>query len=410
MQAAPPRSADPSSPRLDRPDLETLYERARALVPTLRSRARQCELDRRMSDEVNAMARAADLYRLMQPARYGGYEYGFVPFIEINRITGRGCGSSSWCISLGMVHQWLIGLFPEQAQDDVWGENRDAIAAVSYAPAGKLRPVPGGWMASGQWSWLSNLDNAQWTILGCMLPEADGAKAVGGFILVPRSAGHIVDDWFAVGLAGTGSKSFEIDGEAFIPQHRHITFAQASGGRAPGTEINTNPLYRVPFLACVPLCLCTPGLGIVEGAIDEYVDSIRGRTTRGAVAGGGNRMAEFAQVQMRIGEASAAVDAAYLVTKRDTEDVEGRVARGETVEVATRIRNRRGHAYCANLNAQAASQLFDATGGAGLTLDAPIQRAWRDTRAIARHISLNWDVVASMYGQHRFGLEPKGQY
>ena len=51
-----------------------------------------------------------------------------------------------------------------------------------------------------------------------------------------------------------------------------------------------------------------------------------------------------------------------------------------------------------------------AVGGAGLTLDQPLQRMWRDANAISKHISLNWDAVSSMVGQHLLGLEPKGQY
>ena len=50
------------------------------------------------------------------------------------------------------------------------------------------------------------------------------------------------------------------------------------------------------------------------------------------------------------------------------------------------------------------------TGGYGLMLSNPVQRAWRDVNAVARHVSLNWDAVGTMYGQHAFGLEPKGQY
>jgi alkylation response protein AidB-like acyl-CoA dehydrogenase len=395
---------------LTRPSLESIYAAAEALVPTLRERARQTELDRRVSDATTDLARKAGLFKLMQPARYGGYEYGFGPFTEVNRITGRGCGSTSWCFSLGMVHQWLLALFPHEAQEDVWRDDRDAMTAVSYAPAGTLRVCEGGWMATGKWSWLSNVDNAQWVILGCFLPAVGGDKPTGGFILVPQAAYTIVDDWHAVGLAGTGSKSIELIGEQFVPAHRHLTFAQASGGAAPGTRVNTNPIFRVPFLASVPLCLATPALGIVEGALEQFVDWVSGRSTRGAVAGGGNRMAEFAQVQSRVAEAAACLDAAHLLVRRDIEDVEGRVAAGSAVDPAARLRNRRDHAFCARLATQAADALFQATGGAGLMLDSPIQRAWRDAHAIARHVSLNWDAVSTMYGQHRLGLEPRGQY
>lgn len=388
-----------------------LRARAEALLPEIRARAPQTERDRRVSAEMTATIRDAGIYKLMQPARFGGFEYGFSEFIEMNRTVGRACGSTGWCTALGIIHQWFVGLFPLEAQEEVWARSVDEITAVSYAPAGKVRAVPGGWMISGKWSWLSNCDNSQWYMVGCLFPpEADGGKPVPGFALFPASQARIVDDWYATGLCGTGSKSIEVAEEIFVPQHRRLTFAEASSGAAPGTAVNPSPVYRIPFLACVPLCLATPGLGAAEGALEDFIDMASGRTTRGAIAGGGNRMADFAQVQARIGDAAAALDAAHLLVSRDAREAEERAARGETIDVPMRIRNRRDHAYCAKLAAQAATAVFEATGGAGLMLDSPIQRAWRDTHAIARHISLNWDGVSAMYGQHRLGLEPRGQY
>jgi alkylation response protein AidB-like acyl-CoA dehydrogenase len=87
-----------------------------------------------------------------------------------------------------------------------------------------------------------------------------------------------------------------------------------------------------------------------------------------------------------------------------------RLRAGEAITVADRIRARRNQAFATRLALQAVEALNASTGGAGLLLDNPIQRAWRDVNAVARHVSLNWDAVGSMYGQHAFGLEPKGQY
>lgn len=142
------------------------------------------------------MIRDADLFRLMQPARFGGFEFGFTEFIDINFELARGCGNIAWCASLGIVHQWLTGLFPIEAQQEVW------------------------------------------------------------------------DD--------------------------------------PGN--------------------------IVAGA------------------------------------------------------------------------------YATRLAAQGANALFEAVGGGGLHPSSGIQRAWRDVNVSERHVSLNWDAVSTMYGQHRFGLEPRGRY
>jgi alkylation response protein AidB-like acyl-CoA dehydrogenase len=83
---------------------------------------------------------------------------------------------------------------------------------------------------------------------------------------------------------------------------------------------------------------------------------------------------------------------------------------GQPLSVDQRIRNRRDHAFAARLARDAVEAVFAAVGGSGLSLDQPIQRMWRDSNAIARHITLNWDAVSSMVGQHLLGLTPKGQY
>jgi hypothetical protein len=80
------------------------------------------------------------------------------------------------------------------------------------------------------------------------------------------------------------------------------------------------------------------------------------------------------------------------------------------VEVVTRVRNRRDHALAVRFCVEAVNGLHAATGASGLFLDGRLQRAWRDVNAIAKHISVNWDAAGGMYGQHAFGLEPRGQY
>ena len=54
--------------------------------------------------------------------------------------------------------------------------------------------------------------------------------------------------------------------------------------------------------------------------------------------------------------------------------------------------------------------LQDVTGVTGLETDNPVSRAWRDIHAISHHVTLNWNIVGTMYGQHRLGLDPQGHY
>jgi alkylation response protein AidB-like acyl-CoA dehydrogenase len=151
-------------------------------------------------------------------------------------------------------------------------------------------------------------------------------------------------------------------------------------------------------------------LGNAQGAVESFIHLCGNRTTRGGVAGAGNRLSQFFPIQSRIAEATAAVDAARLLLYRAASEIEEIALGGGKVDVARRIRNRRDMAFSARLCQQAVDALFAGVGAAGLSLDHPIQRIWRDSHMIVKHFSLNWDVVSGMAGQYLLGLEPKGQF
>jgi alkylation response protein AidB-like acyl-CoA dehydrogenase len=399
------------SPVTGAPKLTTIVAAASNLVPMLRETAQTTEANRRVSASTTDALREAGIFRLMQPARYGGYEYGFTAFIDVISELGRGCTSSAWACAIGTIHQWLIAGFPEQAQDDVWKRNPEAFACVSYAPTGTTQAVEDGYLISGRWQFVSNVDNSDWIIVGAQIVSEDKAlPSSPGFLLLPRADYTIEDNWHVAGQSGTGSKTIVIDKPTFVPGHRQLMIADAAAGASPGTKVNTNRLYRIPMLSALPVCLVSPLLGTALGAVEEFINLCGTRVTRGAVAGAGNRLSEFFPVQSRLAEASAMADAARLLINRDTAEVERAAMQGKPLSVDQRIRNRRDHAFAARLARDAVDTLFSAVGGAGLALDQPIQRMWRDSNAIVRHITLNWDAVSAMAGQHLLGLTPKGQY
>jgi resorcinol 4-hydroxylase (FADH2) len=389
------------------PDRTKLLARARAIASDARERARETEADRGVSDEMIARMRQADLFRIMQPRAYGGFEYGFDVFAEVVAAIAGGCGSTGWVYGLLASHQWLIACFSGEAQDEVW-HDRGALAAGTYAPVARAEMADGGYRITGAGSFCSGCDNAQWQFLGGMIPQPDG-PAQPGFFLLRATDCTIADDWHTMGLAGTGSKSI-VARDAFVPARRALAFAELAAATAPGMQANPNPLYRQSFLAVLPITIVSPVLGMAEAALADFLAMATGRTTRGAVAGGNRRMAELGTVQMRAAEASALIDAARLLMFRDLAEAHATAAGGEAIGVDMRLRNRRDQAFCVRLLVQAIDLLFLASGGQGLFLEHPLQRIWRDAHAAASHISLNWDSTGSMYGQHMLGLEPKGQY
>lgn len=391
----------------NRPEVSELIDRARAIAAVARERALKTEAARRVGDDMIERMRQADLFRIMQPQAYGGFEYGFDVFAQVEAALASGCGSTGWVYGLLASHQWLIACFSRQAQDEVW-RDRNALAAGTYAPVAQAVAVDGGYRVSGSGSFCSGCDNAQWQFLGGMIPQAAGPPQPGFFLL--RTVDIAIDDnWRTMGLAGTGSKNIVAD-NAFVPHHRVVPFVELAGATAPGMRAHANPLYKQSFLSVLPITIVSPVLGMADGALAAFVDMAKARTTRGALAGANRRMAELTTVQLRVAEAVASIDAAKLLMFRDLAEAYAMAARGEAVSIDVRLRNRRDQAYCARLLLQAIDALFFAAGGQGLFLDHPLQRFWRDAHAAGSHISLNWDSSGSMFGQYMLGLEPKGQY
>jgi resorcinol 4-hydroxylase (FADH2) len=388
---------------------EALVERAAALGRTFRDRASETERQRQVSEKSIRELTEAGLFRIVQPARFGGYEYNWDVLIRVIAEVARGCGSTGWVYGLSAGSQWLIACFPPEAQEDVWSGSPDAHVEGVVAPSTMAEHARGGYRISGTWSFGSGCDHADWIYIGAFLPGTEGGRPTPAFLLVPRTDFRIDDNWFVVGLCGTGSKNVIVE-DAFVPLHRVVTFPELSSGTPPGAALHQNPLYQIPFLALLPLCIATPACGIAQDALDAFLELVAGRATKGAMAGGGNRMAEFPTVQIRVAEASGLIDAARLLLLRGAAEAVALAHARKAIDVAFRIRNRRDHALAVRFCVQAVNELYAATGAGGLYLDNRMQRAWRDVNAIAKHISVNWDAVATMYGQHAFELEPRGQY
>lgn len=391
--------------------IDEIRRRANLVAEFARRCAERTESERRVSEETIQMIDELELFQLLKPARFGGFEYSYVDLIDIVAQISRACASTAWCYSLGAMHQWLVAIFPDEAQREVWeGSSRRNLACGSYAPSAKARRDNGGFRVKGVWGFASNCDNSNWAILGALVPTEEGDGVLPGLLLIPRAQWRIDDNWRTAGLLGTGSKNIVIDEEVFVPAHRVLLFSQALSYAPPGAAANSNSIYRIPFLSVVPAAIAAPALGIAQGAVDEFCKVMGSRTTKGGIAGGGMSPRDFQAVQLRVAEAAALAEAATQLLRLSIGDAEDTVRNGAEMPIGQRVRLRRNHAYSVKLCCKSVDLLYEAAGGAGLFLSNGIQRSWRDVHAASKHIALNWDVAGTMYGKHELGLEPQAYY
>ena len=381
-----------------------LLERAHALVPVLRERGAETEALRRIPDETMRDLFDAELLKAVQPERWGGFEVDLDDALRITAALGRGCGATAWVYGVLSDHQITLGMYPEAAQADIWSASPEAVACSGLALAGEVRRADGGYRLSGRWSFSSGSDHAAWVFVHSHAPSdtpSDSAdqRPRTAYYLVPRDDFQIVDTWHVIGLSGTGSKDILIE-DVFVPEHRRLFVDEANQGRAPGTKVNLGPLFRMPRLATTPFLLTAPAIGLTEAMLEQFVESIRTKASRGV------KLAELGTIQMRIAEAAAEVDAARLLLERDCAETMSVMRQDGALTLDQRARNRRDMAYASTLCARAADRLFTAAGANGLYDGNEMRRQFHDIRAIGAHFVNSWDVAGTTYSKVTLGLEP----
>ncbi len=380
--------------------LEEVTEVARSLVPVLRERALATEQRRSLPDETTADLKASGLLRMLQPLRWGGDELEPLSLIRATAELGRGCGSTAWCTGVLAVHSWMLGLYEERAQQEVWGEDPEVLLAASFAPTGKAERVVDGVRLNGRWSFASGCDQSRWMMVGAVVP-GEGPIPDLRLCLVPESDYRIDDNWHVAGLAGTGSKDIVIDA-AVVPEHRTLSLIDAFLGRSPGGQASSSPIYRVPFATMLLFALAGPALGLARGALEAYTERTRTRLLTYSL----KKQAEQAPAQIALGDALYETDAVDLLWERDLSEIAERTRTRAEFDIERRARYKRdvglGVRACQNV----VHRLFTLSGAHGLFDSSPIQRAFRDVHAMTTHAALDPTESARVMGRVALGLEP----
>src|SRR6185503_7875449 len=253
--------------------------RAREIVPALRERAQLAEDARSLTRDTEQLLHEAGLFRFHQPKAFGGMELDFVALVDIAAELARGCASTAWNVGNLACHHWILGYYHPDTQHEVWDANPDALIASSIAlAAGRARKADGGFIVSGRWSFSSGVDNSDWNMLAVTVYGDDGKTAIDWRLcLVPKSDYEIVDTWYAMGMAATGSKDIAVT-ERFVPERRALALQLCrGGGEHPGAALNAGPLFRIPIVAAAALPLAPAALGTAEGAYELFLASMAKR-------------------------------------------------------------------------------------------------------------------------------------
>lgn len=382
-------------------DAHDLIERAKALRPLLQKNATRTEDERRVPEEnIQAIAEAG-LFRITVPRRYGGDEVTIRTKLEVSAAIAEGCGSTAWVMTLINVCNWFTSLYPQQAQDEVFGANPNARVAGVFAPSARTRRVDGGLIVTGKWYYASGSLHADWGLVGVPVVNEAGVQIDQGLALIPREQLSVEDTWYVVGMKGTGSNAF-VANEVFVPDHRILSLPRAIEGDYPTEHKPEEALYRTAFVPVAVLVLLGPQLGLGRAAL-QYV--IEKAPQRSIAYTSFQKQTDSVTFQLQIAEASVKIDTAHLLAYRAAADLDEAAAQNVYPDYITRARVRAYTGSAIRHITEAIDILLTAHGAGSFAQSSPLQRMWRDSNTAARHAVILPPVSDEVYGKALLGVE-----
>jgi 3-hydroxy-9,10-secoandrosta-1,3,5(10)-triene-9,17-dione monooxygenase len=166
-------------------------------------------------------------------------------------------------------------------------------------------------------------------------------------------------------------------------------------GTPPGAEVHPDyPVVRAPRGFLVSYSLPPVAIALGRRALDIVCRDLSTRLSRGVT-----KMAESEVVQMAIGEAAAAIDAATLALHHGRDASTEAVGSGRRIAEAEALRARRDMVYAQHQIGWAMERLCELSGARWVYDSDPLQQIRRDVMTILTHHAASRAAAFAPYGK-----------
>ncbi len=366
---------------------DTVLGRVRALVPDIVECAAQGEAALAVPPRIVTALRAAGVFRMALPKAWGGEELGLVESAEVVREVARADGSTGWTVqAASMAWFFLRGLPRRTLENEVFVNGADLMLRGAVAPKGRATPVSGGYRISGRWPLASGPFTPDWMLAGFMIdgaaPLPDGRPDMRVALIRPEQV-TFLDTWDAVGLRGTQSTDFTMEG-VFVPEHH--TASQWGPNNIPA------PLFDLPY-SPTGASHDAVILGALDGALDDLAElaaSKRPAFNPGVLLGEDPVFQEkFAEVQVRAAALAA-------LSRQTTGTVMNRALAGEAPTPVEWFSYKGGTQHIHHEGIRILNEIMTLSGSSGLYHTNSLQRRWRDIRCVSQHVVGNTGAIRAL--------------
>ncbi|AFM16346.1 acyl-CoA dehydrogenase [Mycolicibacterium chubuense NBB4] len=367
-------------------------------IERLAERAGEAERLRRLPAATLAEAGESGLFDLLVPARYGGAEAAFPAIFDPVRRMAHGCASSAWTLGFYVLHNWMLALFSERAQDEAFA-TRPFLAPAPLAPTGRGVPCDGGIRLTGRWSWATGVMDGNWVIVGALC-EREPGSILPVLALLPMADVRVEDVWHTDGMRATGSNDVVID-DVFVPTHRLVAVPDIYTGTAPGSAIHDADTYRWPMVPALALLAAMPALGCAERAADIYAE----RLSQRFLAYEGVMQKDKPMASAHLAESLVRLRALRGLLADTVGEIDTILSAGDAVPKPVRGQARLAAAHIVRESRAVIEELLGASGASAHFVDHPLQRIRRDVGVIGGHVVFDYDTSRELAGALTLGMK-----
>ncbi|MBW7971961.1 acyl-CoA dehydrogenase family protein [Bradyrhizobium sp. BR 10289] len=357
-----------------------LVERARAIAPLIAGEADEIERTRRLTPDVVTALIENGLYRALLPQSLGGAEAAPEHFMQMLEEIAKADASTAWCLGQCSVCAMIAAWLDHDTAHEIFNAPPGILAWGAIAH--EARRVEDGYRVTARWDFASGSRQASWLGAHVRIVGPDGAprKHADGSaevrtILFPATSAVMHDVWHAIGLAGTGTDSYEVT-DLFIPE-RFTAFRDV-----PSALVEKGPLYRIGTGSTYSLGFAAVSLGVARATLDAAIALSRGKHQSLAASS----MRDNAAVQGLIGRTEGDLRAAraylYATAHAMWRDL---VATGE-FSAAHRSAVRLASTWTIHQSAKVVDTAYHMAGATAVFRKHPFERRFRDMHAIAQQI------------------------
>jgi len=373
---------------------------AKALGPQIRAARDEVEELRRLPASLVKALGQAGLLQLHLPRSMGGQETDpITAFLAIEALS-KVDGSVGWCAFLSSGSSVMMGWLENEAGLEIVGQPADSKIAGSLRPEGEALVVDGGYRVRGRWDFGSGVDHAKWLLCTCKVVDAAGPvmKPNGvqdtRTLLVPKESAQVHDVWHVLGMRGTGSKDFTVEG-VFVPTERAFSIDEEA--KQSGSLFN-----RRLVMVTIWSANAANALGIARGAMNAFVEM----ATQTGSTSSTTFLRDRAPVQSTVGQAEAIIGAARAYVLDTVETAWKAVCDGATDPGTEIAQARLAITHAIQESVRAVDLLFHAAGTSAIHSRYPLERHFRNIHVAVTHAAA-LDLNLGLGGKILLGFPPE---